>query len=235
MNEVNEHNASEVAKTVRGGALCGPSTVRRSPSITALASAMVKVQSEIEDPTKNRQADRGRGGTYRYADLPTVLDSVRPVLVKHGLTVMQFPCELGESPALTTLLVHCSGDWLETTMRIRPGDSSPQSVGSALTYARRYALLSLCGVAADDDDDGKAASQPSRRQQPEHAPEPVDVKAVARFVGLFAKVTDEAGYKSVCEQIAAGVQAGGINAATRQALREPAQSTLARLQQPAKA
>lgn len=164
MNDVNAENAAEVAKTVKGGAVVGPSTVRRSPSVTALAGAMVKVQAEIEDPTKNKKADAGKR-QYTYADLPTVLDAVRPTLVKFDLAVVQLPCECNGGPALTTILIHKSGEWIETTICLRPGDNSPQSVGSALTYARRYALLSLCGVAADDDDDGKAGGQPAQQQR----------------------------------------------------------------------
>lgn len=165
---INSSNAAEVARTVAGGAVVGPATVRRSPSITALAGAMVKVQSEIEDPTKNKRADAGTK-VYRYADLPTVLDAVRPVLARHGLAVMQFPCELDGHAALMTLLVHgTSGEWVETVARLREVKNDPQAIGSAQTYTRRYALLALCGVAADDDDDGKAGSTPARRQ--EHPP-----------------------------------------------------------------
>lgn len=160
MNPINEKNAVEVARAVKDSPIQSAGTVRRSLSITQLAAAMVAVQKQIEDPTKNKRADAGTRGSYRYADLPTVLDVVRPALVANGFAVLQFPCELDDAPALTTLLIHSCGEWVETTAKIRPVDPRPQNVGSAITYARRYALLALCGIAADDDDDARAASQP---------------------------------------------------------------------------
>jgi len=125
MNPVNERNAVEVAKTVRDGAVVGPSTVRRSLSVTQLAAALVKVQQSIEDPTKNKKAEAGTRGSYRYADLPTVLDAVRPVLTANGFAVSQLPCECDGEPSLTTLVVHTSGEWLETTIKLRPTAQRP--------------------------------------------------------------------------------------------------------------
>jgi hypothetical protein len=167
---VNEKNAVEAARAVKEHPVQSPGSVRRSLSIAQLAAAMLRVQSEIEDPTKNKRADAGKRGSYRYADLPAVLDVVRPALTANGLAVMQFPCEHDGQPALTTLLMHQSGEWVETTMKLRPVQSDPQSVGSAQSYYRRYALLALCGIAADDDDDGKAASQPKPQQQQQQQP-----------------------------------------------------------------
>lgn len=169
MNPITPQNAAEVAKNVKDSPVQSAGSVRRSLSITALAAAMVNVQKDIEDPVKNKRADAGTRGKYRYADLVTVLDVVRPTLTLHGFAVMQFPCELDGEAALTTQLIHQSGEWVETTVKIRPVQKDPQSIGSALTYARRYALLALCGIAADDDDDGKAGSRPApaQTQQPQ--------------------------------------------------------------------
>lgn len=170
MNSIDPTNAAETARTVKSTPVTGPGSVRRSTSFTQFAVAMAKVQSEIEDPTKNKRADAGGRGSYRYADLPTVLDVVRPALSRNGFALMQLPCELEGQTALTTLLVHASGDWLETTVYLRAVKADPQGIGSALTYARRYAILAVCGIAADDDDDGKAASTPAKQpaaQQPQ--------------------------------------------------------------------
>ena len=227
MVEVNQHNAGEIAKTVRGGCVVGPSTDRRSPSIAALAAAMNKAQAEMKNPAKDSLNPFFKS---KYADLSAVREAVLPALNKHGLSVMQFPCELDDAPALTTLLTHTSGEWVETTMKVRPTKSDPQAIGSAVTYARRYALQSITGVAADDDDDGHAASQPAK-QQPQQPPEPVHAPTVARFVQHFAQCESRQDYTDVCEQIAAGVQASQINAATREALRKSAQATLDRVTQ----
>lgn len=205
MIEVNSENAGEIGRTIKGSAVNSPSTVRRSATIALLASAMVKVQTDVEDPTKNKQADAGRKGTYRYADLPTVLDAVRPVLVKHGLSVMQFPCEFGDQPALTTIVLHTSGEWLETTMKLRASDSSPQSVGSALTYARRYALLSLCGVAADDDDDGKAGGTKPAQQPRQEAPK---ATMAQQCIGAIRQCRNRDQATPIWNQFNADVEAG---------------------------
>jgi hypothetical protein len=176
---INEKNAAETAKAVAGLVRQpGPSSVRRSAAIGALAAAMAKAQAELRNPPKDSVNPHFKS---RYADLATVRDAVVPVLAKNGLAVMQFPCELDDAPALTTVLAHASGEWYETTMKLRPLKNDPQGVGSALTYGRRYALQAIAGVAADDDDDdGHAASQPPRQQQaPASAPVKEQPKADA--------------------------------------------------------
>lgn len=161
MVTVDTKNAGEAAKEVRGR--CGdvgPSTVRRSASVTKLAVALCKAQSEVKNPPKDSVNPHFKS---KYADLATVRDTVMPALTRNGLSVLQLPCECDGAPALTTILMHDSGEWVETTMLLRPTKNDPQGIGSALTYARRYALQSLAGVAADEDDDGNAASKPQAR------------------------------------------------------------------------
>lgn len=184
MIPVNESNAADAARSVKATAVVSAGSVRRSTSIQALAVALCKVQREIDDPSKNKRADAGKRGSYRYADLVQVLDVVRPALTAHGFAVTQMPCEHEGQPAVTTLLLHESGEWLESVFRLRPVQSDPQSVGSALTYARRYALLALCGIAADDDDDAQRASSPARAAQQQQPPKPFDAAALlARLSG----------------------------------------------------
>lgn len=238
MIPVNEGNAVEVAKTVKGGAVCGLATVRRSPSIAKLAEAMAKVQGEIDDPTKNKKAEAGTRGSYRYADLPTVLEAVRPVLARNGLAVMQFPCELDDAPAVLTLLTHTSGEWVETVAKLRPVKFDPQSVGSALTYSRRYALLALCGVAADDDDDAAAASRPAARH-PAPPPQPPagrqdDNHALrAKIAQMCAQAKTHAEAKGVCDRIVDDSRAGLLSDADRAALRPIAREMMERCPPPA--
>jgi hypothetical protein len=171
---VTESNAADAARSVKATAVVSAGSVRRSTSIQALAVALCKVQREIDDPTKNKKADAGKR-VYRYADLVQVLDVVRPALTAHGFAVTQMPCEYEGQPAVTTLLLHESGEWLESVFRLRPVQADPQSVGSALTYARRYALLALCGIAADDDDDAQRASSSPARAAQQQLPKPFDV------------------------------------------------------------
>jgi hypothetical protein len=92
-------------------------------------------------------------------------------LESNHLTVTQFPDHVGEAPALTTILMHNSGEWISGTypLMVTDKESTPQGYGSALTYARRYGLSAVLGVIADEDDDGNAAS---KREKPA-APKPV--------------------------------------------------------------
>jgi hypothetical protein len=226
VHPINAANASEVARTLKETPLVSPGTVRRSASITSLAAAMLRVQAEIEDPAKNKRADAGKRGSYRYADLPAVLDVVRPALTAHDLAVMQFPCEHDGQPALTTLLMHASGEWVETTIKLRPVQTDPQSVGSALTYARRYALLALCGIAADDDDDGRAGSQrPQQQPKPAQQPQPGAARAGEQPTEYARGIVDRldaarsrAEGGPVWQQFDADVKAGKVSAADKAAI-----------------
>lgn len=141
-------------------------TAGSSESVGELAKALRAAQAEMRNPPKDSVNPHFKS---RYADLATVRDAVIPVLNKHGLSVVQLPCELASGPALRTLLLHESGEWVGSTMLLRPTKNDPQGVGSALTYCRRYALQSLAGVAADDDDDGNAGARPAQQSK---APEP---------------------------------------------------------------
>lgn len=100
----------------------------------------------------------------KYADLGAVWDAVRSALECNGLAVSQLPDHIGQEPALTTMLIHKSGQWLSATypLMVTDKEHTPQGYGSALTYARRYGLSALLGVIADTDDDGNAASRPHK-------------------------------------------------------------------------
>ena len=98
----------------------------------------------------------------KYADLATVCDAVIPALNKHGIAVIQAPAMNGNRVTLETILAHKGGAYMRTVLEIAPTKTDPQGVGSAITYARRYALQSVAGVAPEDDD-GNAASQPAKK------------------------------------------------------------------------
>jgi|GEM_PF-1177320 len=127
-----------------------------SPSIAQLAAALSGAQGEIGEifKTKTAQVKTKTGGEYRYAyaDLSSVLSVVRPTLGKHGLAFSQGFERAERGLTLTTTLLHSSGEWLSSTLSMPVGDSTPQAYGSTMTYARRYALTALVGVAAEDDD-----------------------------------------------------------------------------------
>lgn len=133
----------------------------QSESIAKLALDIVAAQNELRNPVKDSVNPFFKS---RYADLAAVRDAVVPVLAKFGLAVVQMPSVLDGAPALTSTLIHKSGEWMASTMLLNAVKSDPQGMGSAITYARRYALQAIAGVTAEDDDDGNAGSHPPRQQ-----------------------------------------------------------------------
>ena len=103
----------------------------------------------------------GTGNYGKFAELHELIDQVRPTLAKHGLAFMQDVSGLPDGRiGVTTILVHTSGEKVATGPLPMPAPNDPQKVGSAITYARRYALMATLGLATEDDD-GKAASTPA--------------------------------------------------------------------------
>ena len=121
-----------------------------------LAKAMVAAQQSLGLVAKSSTNPHFKS---RYADLATVLDAILPALNGAGISLMQAPGgDAHGNVTLTTTLLHESGEWMESTLTMRPTKADPQGVGSAITYARRYAALAVAG-AAPEDDDGNSASQ----------------------------------------------------------------------------
>lgn len=97
----------------------------------------------------------------KFASLGNVVSAVRPILNKHGLVYAQFPTNIDGAPALETMLIHAeSGEDIAAVTPLILAKNDPQGYGSALTYARRYALLSILGLVGDEDDDANSASDP---------------------------------------------------------------------------
>ena len=124
----------------------------------ALAPAFIKAQAEMTDPVKDTQ-----GYGYKYATLDQMLQIVRPVLSKHGLGVMQ-NLEGGDNGhvSVNTIIIHESGQTMESIMSMpisaKKGLSAEQNVGTAISYARRYALQSCLGLMAEEDTDAADAA-----------------------------------------------------------------------------
>ena len=119
--------------------------MNHSDSIDLIAAAFTKALAELDDVKKSSTADTG---SYRtsYADLPTVMASVRPTLAKHHLAVMQGTQEADRGIAVSTRVIHESGQWIDSGPLVMPtGKGGPQDIGSAISYARRYSLLAFWG------------------------------------------------------------------------------------------
>lgn len=128
-----------------------------------LAKALVALQADLTPVEKTAANPFFKS---KYADLPTVKADVQPLLAKHKLAVVQHPTTLDGQPALRTRVVHESGQYDEDTMLLMLSKQDPQSQGSALTYAKRYAFMAVLGVVADEDDDGNAATHTSASKRP---------------------------------------------------------------------
>jgi len=133
----------------------------QSDDLNELATALAKAQSEIEVAGRKETNPFFKS---KYADLAELIKVSRPALTKNGLAVMQqITTDMDAMTWLHTLLVHTSGQWIETRMRVIPVKNDVQSFGSCITYLRRYCYAALINIAvADEDDDGEAAVYDNR-------------------------------------------------------------------------
>ena len=144
---------------------------RTSGSIGSLAAALAKAQGELTNPEKSLSATIHAGGpgatgkTFRYASLSSGLDIVRKTLGQHEIATVQ-TTSLDQSAGiinLTTLLAHCSGEWIASDWPVCTisETATPHRMGAALTYARRYGLFTLVGIAGEDDLDAPDTIAPA--------------------------------------------------------------------------
>jgi hypothetical protein len=140
--------------------------VRHSDQLAQLGAALALAQNEIEAASKDSLNPHFKS---RYADLASVWGACRKALCKNGLAVLQ-PVSAGGSQqvTVTTILLHKSGEWIAGDLTLAAAQATPQAIGSAITYGRRYGLASMVGVAPDEEDDGEAAEG---RGQTQSAPQ----------------------------------------------------------------
>lgn len=127
----------------------------KSDDIAALADALAKAQGEIKNAAFNRINPHFKN---RYADLAAVFDALRGPFSKNQLAVTQTTEIRDGGMILVTTVAHSSGQWFKSEYPL-PSTARPQELGSALTYARRYSLSAIAGIAADDDDDAETAEK----------------------------------------------------------------------------
>lgn len=134
----------------------------RSDSVGALAAALAKAQGAIKGAAKTSENPYFKS---RYADLAAVWDACREALSANGLSVVQTMDSSDTAVCVETTLLHSSGEWISGSQLIKPVDDKPQSWGSAITYARRYGLAAIVGVAPEDDDGNLASGKPAVNTQ----------------------------------------------------------------------
>lgn len=159
--------------------------MKTSESINELAAALAKAQAKIKSPGKDKTAEvpTKSGGvySYKYSDLASLLDAIREPFAENGLCLVQPARSEPGCVHVVTRVMHASGQWMEEELTMPVGDNRPQTMGSAITYARRYGAGALVGVASEEDDDGAKAQeaakeqpgrgrQPAKQQRQEEAP-----------------------------------------------------------------
>jgi len=171
------------------------------PQVKAYSEALVSAIGELSNVPKTASNPYFKS---KYAPLDAIVDATRPVLAKHGLAVMQQPIFMEGTAGVETTILHKEGYSTTSTLLLPLKDQSPQGVGSAITYARRYALAAVLGLATEEDDDGNVGTGLSKKEEAKPAKSPVrevskeDVKATATWKNLeITNIKEIQGKKSV--------------------------------------
>lgn len=140
--------------------------MERSEQIDQLATALSKFQGSLEQPKLNStvKVKTRTGGEYsfKYADLSECKAAAKKPLAENGLAVTQL---IEDDYSLLTVLMHSSGQWISSRFRIPASEPGAQAIGSAITYAKRYAFCAILGIVADDDEDGNLSEGNTAQKQ----------------------------------------------------------------------
>jgi hypothetical protein len=139
--------------------------MNRSESIVKIASALAQFNGEVSKISKDAANPFHKN---KYSTLDNIVDGVRPVLTKYGLSIMQIPSNDEQGNVIMkTLLLHESGEFLESEpLKMKPAKNDPQGIGSCITYARRYQISAFLSLNTGEDDDGNAASGQTEKPKP---------------------------------------------------------------------
>lgn len=168
----------------------------KSESIKNLAIALAKFQGEVSNPSNTATNPFFKS---KYAPLETVLNTVRPILSKHGLSVVQAPSTEGNNITIATTLIHESGEYMEfPPLSLKMDKVTAQGAGSAITYARRYAISAILGISSEDDDDGNIAEKQSESNKvgKDHQALKDNSLATDSQVGLIGKLMKDKNYSA---------------------------------------
>lgn len=166
--------------------------MNKSDTILELAKALSKAQSEMGGAVKDANNPFFKS---KYADLSSVIRVIKEPFANNGLSFVQFPICDGLSAGVETILMHESGEFLQSDYMLPLAKKDPQGSGSAITYAKRYALQAMAGIPSEDDDGNLASTVSKARtfQLDEHAKQWID--AVKLDPMALNQITD-ASYKA---------------------------------------
>jgi len=134
-----------------------------SKAVAAFTTSLVAAIGELQNVPKTASNPYFKS---KYAPLDGIIEATRPTLAKHGLAVMQSPLFMEGTAGVETTIVHKDGHSITTTLLLPLKDLSPQGVGGAITYARRYALAAVLGIASEDDLDGNEHLNVKKEEAP---------------------------------------------------------------------
>lgn len=163
----------------------------KSDSITELLKALSAAQGKFPAFKKD---SINESFTSNYADLATVISATKGTLAENGLSISQMPGSDKDGTYVETMLGHQSGEWMMSRLQIQVDQRDAHGIGSAISYARRYALLAMLGVAAEDDDGNEAARGAKAQQQPKGERQPKVIEGEWKGVTLkFVKEDSDNG------------------------------------------
>lgn len=137
----------------------------KSDTIAEIAKALALAQAEMRGAVKDSENPHLKS---KYADLASVWDACREPLTKNGLSVVQSTRMEGGAVVVVTMLLHSSGEYISGEISLSPVKTDPQGHGSAITYARRYALAAMVGVSPEDDDGNAGSGRGKGGHEAEH-------------------------------------------------------------------
>lgn len=167
--------------------------MKKSETITELSKAFAKTQKEMKQPLKDANNPFFKS---KYVPLENVVEAITESASKNGLSFTQYPSsdEAG-NVTVGTLVMHESGEWIEyDPIKMKPVKNDPQSIGSAITYAKRYALSAIFGITSDQDDDGNEATQAKKqpaKQQAQASDPRIDKKFAQGYQQEIAEYAQE--------------------------------------------
>lgn len=166
--------------------------MKKSETLTEFSKAFAKTQQEMKQPLKDANNPFFKS---KYVPLENVVEAITESASKNGLSFTQFPSSDEDgNVTVGTLVMHSSGEWIEyDPIKMKPVKNDPQSIGSAITYAKRYALSAIFGITSDQDDDGNEATQ-TKKQQPKKVNDPViSVEKANYYLKEIAAISAEKG------------------------------------------
>lgn len=174
---------------------------QKSSDLNELLTALAKAQAEMETAGLTNANPFFKS---KYADLAEIVKSSRPALTRHGLSVIQYIEQNEQGSVLVSMLGHASGQYITSQMPITPAKTDVQSLGSYITYLRRYSYAALVGVVvSDEDDDGESSMERSAKSKPTAVIDSMLASQLSNLIGdndhLEKTICSKLGIKNINE------------------------------------